>query len=120
MRQPRFHEVDKELWDEIVKRRKELRENRIPIDKCVKGRLYKLACRNLGYGVYDGDSGFIGLREKFGNVYLFTEIHWDEGPPFGTVEGMRDTGVNFLGLVSELNKDLFDWLKGKETEYERD
>jgi hypothetical protein len=66
----------------------------IPIEDCIFGRVYKIRCRNLSYGVYDGDSGFIGIRTKFGSRYLFTEYHWDAGAPFGTVRKQEDTGIN--------------------------
>jgi hypothetical protein len=55
------------------------------------GRVYKLKARNFGYGVWVGD-GFIGVREKFGNVYLFKELHWDDGEPFGTVQPLEEVG----------------------------
>jgi hypothetical protein len=29
--------------------------------------------------------GFLGLRTKFGSVYVFEEYHYDHGAPFGTV-----------------------------------
>lgn len=45
------------------------------------GRLYKIHARNFSFGVYDGNGGFISIREKFGSLYLFTEYHWD--PPWG-------------------------------------
>lgn len=32
----------------------------------------------------DDGLGYRLHREKFGNHYLFVEIDWDEGPPFGT------------------------------------
>jgi len=115
MKQLRYSECTKEEWDALVKEREELKKQRVPLEECVKGRLYKLACRNLGYGVYDGEGGFIGLREKFGNVYLFTEFHWDIGAPHGTVEGIVDTDIVFqLGDVTEYNENLFYWLKGIE------
>lgn len=38
-----------------------------------KGCAYEIKSRNLIVGVYDGDEGFIGIREKFGDEYLFTE-----------------------------------------------
>ena len=50
------------------------------MEQCVKGRVYKLWCRNLSIGVYDGKEGFIGIRTKFGSRYLDTEYHWDQGP----------------------------------------
>lgn len=58
----------------------------IPLEQCVNGRLYRIESRNLAVGVFvEKRSGFIGIREKFGSEYLFTEYHWDTGSPFGTV-----------------------------------
>jgi len=68
--------------------------DRVPLEACIEGRIYKLASRNLEYGVFDGQTGFIGIRSKFGSRFLFTEFHWDQGPPHGTVFGVEDTGVN--------------------------
>ena len=67
---------------------------KIPMNACIKGRVYEIRCRNLAYGVYDGNTGFIGIRTKFGNRYLFTEYHWDTGPPYGTVLYHQDTGTD--------------------------
>jgi len=58
----------------------------------VKGNLYRIRSRNLPYGVYDGNGGFIGIREKFGSLYLFTEYDYDTGPPYGTVIVVEDLG----------------------------
>gem|GEM_PF-3753959 len=66
----------------------------IKIKDCKKGRIYKIHSRNLGFGVFDGEKGFIGIREKFGDLYLFTEYHWDTGAPFGTVRPLEDTGID--------------------------
>ena len=58
----------------------------ISIDQCENRRLYKLDSRNLSYGVYRASSrGFIGIRTKFGDRFLFEEYHWDTGEPHGTV-----------------------------------
>ena len=62
----------------------------IPLDKCKKGYLYKIHSRNLSLGVYNGEQGFIGIREKFGYFYLFIEFHWDQGPPYGTVKPIEE------------------------------
>ncbi len=62
----------------------------IPMEECRKGFLYRIRSRNLDYGVYDGNGGFIGIRQKFGFRYLFTEDHWDTGPPFGTVKPLEE------------------------------
>jgi len=63
----------------------------IPLDECKNGMLYRISSRNLSLGVFrEAVSGFIGIREKFGNYYLFTEYHWDTGPPFGTVHALEE------------------------------
>lgn len=64
----------------------------VALEDCQKGQIYRLRSRNLAYGVYDGDTGFIGIREKFGDLYLFTEYHYDTGPPFGTVRPYEIVG----------------------------
>jgi hypothetical protein len=62
------------------------------MDQCVKGGVYRIHSRNLSLGVYDGNQGFIGIRYKFGDRYLFTEYHWDQGPPYGTVHPIEKIG----------------------------
>ena len=58
----------------------------IPLDDCKDRFLYQINSRNLSYGVYNEETkGFVGIRNKFGNNYLFTEYHYDTGSPFGTV-----------------------------------
>lgn len=53
--------------------------------------VYRIRSRNLVVGVFDGDSGFIGIREKFGSRFLFKEYVGDGGtvsvvgPAFGRV-----------------------------------
>ena len=58
----------------------------------IRGHLYRIRSRNLPYGVYDGRAGFIGIREKFGSLYLFTEYDYDQGVPYGTVIVKEDLG----------------------------
>jgi hypothetical protein len=61
-------------------------DNYIALGDCKHGQVYKINSRNLSFGVFKmGVYGFIGIREKFGSRYLFTEFHWDTGAPFGTV-----------------------------------
>lgn len=60
-------------------------ENYIPLTECEARVVYKVVSRNLTYAVYNGKNGFIGIREKWGSKYLFTEYHWDQGAPYGTV-----------------------------------
>jgi len=66
----------------------------IPVGKCKRGHVYELRSRNLQFGLFvpEAENGFIGIRQKFKSRYLFTEYHWDNGPPFGTVRPIRDLG----------------------------
>ena len=71
------------------------RSEKLPkLEECIKGRLYEVWCRNLALGIYDGNGGFIGIRTKFGDRYLFTEYHYDYDSHCGTVRDIRDTGVD--------------------------
>ncbi len=78
---------------------------RLLISECIKGRVYKIQSRNLTYGVFDGKDGFIGIRLKFSSRYLFTEYHWDQGPPYGTVYGVEDTGLTVSKHVQDNIED---------------
>lgn len=68
----------------------EKREDYIPLTECKKGFLYKLHSRNLDLGVFNGKTGFIGIRQKFGHNFLFTEFHYDTGAPYGTVKPLEE------------------------------
>lgn len=58
----------------------------IPLKDCKHGFTYRIHSRNLDIGVFDETTqGFVGIREKFGDKFLFEEFHWDTGAPFGTV-----------------------------------
>lgn len=87
-----------------------VKQPHIPVGDCVNGGFYLIDSRNFSFGVYNEENkGFIGIREKFGDEYLFTEYHWDTGPPCGTVCPKR-----FLEQCSlepdEENKELFEWI----------
>ena len=96
----------------------------IPIPECEHGRLYRLSSRNLRSGVYNSETrGFVGLREKFGTTCLFTEYHYDTGPPFGTAYPIEATGFLYTGNLAEvfiegsrvrLNRDLYEWIEQQE------
>ena len=71
-----------------------------PVTPLVPRGIYRIHSRNLDIGVFNGVDGFIGIREKFGSTYLFTEYLWEQGPPFGTVrvEG-REHVATLLDVV---------------------
>lgn len=91
--------------------------NKIPIEECKHGYLYRIDARNFSFGVYDEDSkGFVGIRVKFSETYLFTEYHWDTGEPFGTATPKEEL-EKFPGEVDEDSTELFDWLDQKREKY---
>lgn len=61
----------------------------IPIAELVPRGVYRLHSRNLLVGVWDGGTGFIGIREKFHDEYLFKEFHWEQGSPYGTAKPLE-------------------------------
>lgn len=86
----------------------------IPIDQCLHGHLYALDSRNLSCGVYCSDTnGFIGIREKYGELYLFEEFHWDTGPPHGTAKPLTlicECPIKLNEIFVHLTPGLFEWL----------
>lgn len=90
----------------------------LTIAECQDGNLYLISSRNLALGVFRADvAGFIGIRTKFGNRFLFTEFHYDTGAPFGTVFPIKDLGeCPFKGDKDE----LFRWLEKQEILYKKE
>lgn len=57
----------------------------IPIKDCKEGYLYHIEARNARYGIWrEEQQCFEICREKFGNLRLDGEFHWDIGAPHGT------------------------------------
>ena len=94
-------------------------EEYIPMDKCEARHVYHISSRNLGIGVYDGKGGFIGIRYKFGNRYLFTEMHHDTGAPYGTVHPREDIGVLPEGIELRENEPTVDPDNGRELAFDK-
>lgn len=64
----------------------------IPLESLRDRVTYTLRSRNLLVGVWDASSkGFIGVREKMGDVYLFTEYHYDLG---GTAHALEEVPLD--------------------------
>lgn len=77
----------------------------IPLTECKKGHTYKVDARNFLVGIFNGKTGFIGIRHKFGRMFLDVEYHWDTGAPHGTVQPIQEI-------------DVFDPNMDFETQYE--
>lgn len=58
----------------------------IPLEECKDRYVYRIRSRNLRVGVFcKATNGFVGIRLKFGRLFLFEEYHYDTGAPYGTV-----------------------------------
>lgn len=66
----------------------------ISLEECVDRGVYSIKSRNLSVGVYRAEvQGFIGIRLKFNDRFLFTEYHYDTGAPYGTVWPKEQIGM---------------------------
>lgn len=103
-----------------------MRGNLPPMPSLIQGRLYKVRARaaermadDYSYSLWDGTTGFVGLRTKFNSRYIDTELHYDASDSFGTVSEAYDTGIDcplVAGWTAEQWVEawgcvpLFDWL----------
>lgn len=95
---------------------------RLPESEMEDRRVYRIHSRNLVVGAWRAETrGFIGVREKFGSLYLFEEYHSETGPPLGTAVAIEayDLLVPETVLLAEhlegedgfqTNTDLFNLL----------
>lgn len=59
----------------------------IPLDELEVGECYELDSRNLRKGVWDGEK-FHGIRLKFGDLFMDSEIHYDLDDRYGTAKAI--------------------------------
>jgi len=63
----------------------------ISLQDCKHNWLYLIDARNAHLGIFNKHTkGFIILRTKGRARYLFTEYHWNNGEPFGTVKPLEE------------------------------
>lgn len=85
----------------------------IPMDECLDRGIYEIRARNFSVGVFSAArKGFIGIREKLGARYLFTEYHYDESPVVGTAQPIR-----LLGMVGDERIRLWERYPGSFCEF---
>lgn len=93
----------------------------IPLKDCVTRDIYTLGSRNLVLGVFrERTGGFVGIREKFGDFYLFEEYHWEMGPPYGTAVPYEVVGRVPDSMSIEPRGATIDYKTNREVEYDRE
>lgn len=92
-----------------------------PMEELEHGRAYRISCRNLVYGVWDATTkGFVGIREKLGREYLFTEYHYDYDANLGTVWRAEPDELCPLGDLSEGEFSTLCFFHQREVEWRPD
>lgn len=65
-----------------------MKDEWIPKSEMVKNVHYLCKARNFRVGRWNGKS-FTYESEQGNMIYEDTEMHWDDGPPFGTVKPFK-------------------------------
>ena len=60
----------------------------IPKEEMVINATYECKGRNLGVGIWNGES-FDYMRNKIGATFPDKEWHWDDGAPHGTCKPIK-------------------------------
>jgi hypothetical protein len=86
----------------------------IRMSECVDRHVYRLRSRNLVLGVYRAATGgFIGLRQKFDETFLFEEYHEERDRRVGTAHPLEDVGILPYDIVCGTSDPaLGSWLDG--------
>ena len=77
----------------------------LELEECQIGSIYKLHSRNLILGVFDPKNCFIGIRQKFNDLFLDHELHWDKG---GTAMPLEKIGEVPSGMSLQISLGSFD------------
>lgn len=88
------------MWENI--------ETYLAVKDLIDGFVYKIYARNGCVGVWDADKkGFKLARNKWGNIFIDIEYHWDVDPTFGTAKPYE-----MLWLAPKLEEnDLIKYLQ---------
>ena len=71
----------------------EMRDNietvaEVKLQDLIVGECYEVQSRNIRHGVWDGKE-FHGIRHKFGDYFMDSEIHYDLDDHHGTAKAIR-------------------------------
>lgn len=100
------------------------------MNELIQGGLYELDARNANLGIWIYEQlGFIIRRQKFNNIFLFVEYHYDTGSPFGTVRpfifiekcpfSMETLQIQLGDIDYKYQDIMLEYLKRKEDQYGR-
>lgn len=82
----------------------------IKLSDCKDGYLYRIVARNSSIGIFDErQNGFVILRTKFNDTYLFVELHYEFDIMNGTAKP-----------IEELDKSPFVSEDFEEQHYKKD
>ena len=70
--------------------------------------IYSCNARNFNYGIWF-DGKMFGLRSKFGDTFLFYEMHWDDGEPHGTCKPIKKLSSSLKHRLHPSMFDLSNW-----------
>ena len=68
--------------------------------------MYKVDARNFSVGIWF-EGKMHGLREKYGDMFIDTEFHYDDGPPYGTCKPLVKLSSS-LDKGYRLHASMFD------------
>jgi len=74
----------------------------IPLEQCEDRGLYRIRARNFNLGIFnEATKGFMGIREKFGSKYVFTEYHEGQHhfPTAAPLEALPEVAPEHIDLV---------------------
>ena len=81
----------KKLEEDLEQREKERQMEYLKPRELKDGYLYRILARNADYGVWLEDKGtFLISRFKFGDNFLFEEVHYDLSESFGTAKPLME------------------------------
>lgn len=86
----------------------------ISLKDCVHGHIYKGTGRNFDIGWYNSENKcFTGVREKWGDNFLFEEVHYEVGAPHGTFKPEEEIYGYFDGAVRPGEPEHYHYLFAK-------
>lgn len=88
----------------------------ISLDECKLRKVYKLKSRNLSLGIFTDRKSFIGIREKFGSLYLSEEIHYDA---LGTAFPLEEIGESPKDIKLLCYFGTYDLLTGRDVRFDK-